>query len=129
VPSTSHHSSLRDRLATRRNLTIATATAVAIPAAYLAHSQFAVDEANFLLLLAVAVGVPTAFDAYGPEFERAGATLLATVATCLAAAGTFVGIYLLGTQTLSLSPFLAAVGAFLVAHLGPLAAFAALRHQ
>jgi hypothetical protein len=124
MPSTGDGHTILDRLATQRNVTIATAIAVAIPAAYGFHVAFGAGTGDFLLLLAVAVGVPTAMDQYwrahGRLLRAAGETAVGAVAV----AATFLALYVLGTDVLSLSPFPAAVLAFLVADLGPLAALA-----
>lgn len=126
MPSTTDRA-LGERLASQRNVTILTAIAVALPAAYWFHTAFGDGPGDFLLLMAVAVGVPTAADLYGPDHGRLWRAVATTAVASVAVGAAFVGVYVLGTGPLSLSPFVASVMAFLVAELGPLAALRAFR--
>lgn len=126
MPSSGIHSSLRQRVLSTRNVTIATAIAVAIPASFAFHAQFPGDESGFLLLFAVAVGVPSAFDAYGPNFERYWNCIFATLWMCAAVVLAYVGCFAAGIDIFDISPFLSGVAAFLVAFLGPLVVLAAV---
>lgn len=126
MPSTEPSSRLRQRVTSTRNVTIATAIAVALPAAYAFHSQLPGDQSGFLLLFAVAVGVPNAFDGYGPDFESRWNCVFATLWVSSAVVVAYVGSFVAGVDVLSVSPFLASILAFLVGLLGPMAALAAV---
>jgi len=123
MPSTSTHNGLAGRVATQRNLTILVAILVAVPAAYGFRSAFGGDGlgGSFLLLMTLAVGVPTAYDNHWPQYDRKWIAVGWVIAACVVATAEFVGLYLFGTAVLGLTPLVASVGAFLVTDLGNLA--------
>jgi hypothetical protein len=124
MPST-RLSSLRERWLTPRNAGILAAVVVALPAAYLFHTAFRAEQADFLLLLALGVGVPTALDGVGPD-DLAGAVAL-TLGACAVVGVLFVGVYV---ATLSVAgQFPAAVVAFVVSYVGPALAVGYLRRR
>lgn len=131
MPSTSTRNGLAGRMATQRNLTILVAILVAVPAAYGFRTAFGGDGigASFLLLMTLAVGVPTAYDDYWPQYDRAWLAVAWVLVACVVATAEFVGLYLLGTEVLGLSPLVASVGAFLVTDLGNLAWLAARKRR
>ncbi len=119
MPSTRRLAALRDRLTAPRNVAILAAVAVAIPAAYAFHTAFEADQGDFLLLLALGVGVPTVHDRYGPT-DGVLAAVAWVLGGCVVVGLAFVAVYV---AMLSLtSGFLASAVAFLVAYLGPLTA-------
>jgi hypothetical protein len=109
----------------RRTVTTVTAIAVALPSAYAFHGEFPGDESAVLLLIAVAVGVPRAFD-YGPEFERYRDCVFATLWTCSAVVVAYVACFVAGVDLLSVSPLLAGGLAFLAGVVGSVGILAAL---
>ncbi|MFB6171225.1 MAG: hypothetical protein ABEJ23_01740 [Haloarculaceae archaeon] len=117
MPSTSASTRLRDRVATQRNVTIVVAILVAVPTAYAVQSTVGSDAGGFLLLVTLAVGVPTAYDEYWPAYDRTWLAVAWVLAACAVAAVTFTALSLVGTAV-GLSPALAAGVAFLVTGLG-----------
>ncbi|WP_276270552.1 hypothetical protein [Haloarcula litorea] len=113
MPSETRLDALAARVLTQRNAVIATAIAVAIPAAYAFYTLFGDGSGDFLLLMTLAVGVPTAYDGYWPQYDRAWKAVAWTLAACAVAGIEFAGLYVLGHVELRRSPFVAAVGAFL----------------
>ena len=109
---------LRDRLTTPRNAAIIAAVAVAIPAAYGFQTVFDADQGEFLLLLALGVGVPTVHDQHGPH-ERILAAVAWVLGACAVVGLLFVAVYVAALSVTS--TVVASAVAFLVASLGPLA--------
>jgi hypothetical protein len=124
MPST-RLSSLRDRWLTPRNASILVAIAAALPAAYLFHTAFRAEQADFLLLLALGVGVPAALDGVGPD-DLAGAVAL-TLGACAAVGALFVGVYVAALSVAGQFP--AAAVAFAVGYVGPALAVGYLRRR
>ena len=114
MPSTSTLGTIRERATTQRNVTILTAILVAVPVAYAFHLWSDAQQGEFLLLMILAVGVPTAFDDFHGPFDRTWKALLWILAACAVVTVEFVGLYVVSTDALGQSPFLASVGAFLV---------------
>ncbi|MCY4731188.1 hypothetical protein KY092_11545 [Natronomonas gomsonensis] len=119
---------LRERVFTQRNVTIAVAVLLALPAAYLFHDRFGADAGDFLLLFTVGVGVPTAYDGFWEPYDRTWKAVAWVVVASLLAVVVFVGSYLIAVEGLSLSPFLGSVAAFVVAYPGILT-FLAVRRR
>jgi hypothetical protein len=112
MPSTSNGKSLLDRALSQRNVTIYTAILVAVPTAYAFHVWSGAEGGDFLLLMLLAVGVPTAFDDLWSPYDRTWKAVAWVLAACGVAAVEFVGLFVICRDVLSLSPFLASVGAF-----------------
>ncbi|WP_424019659.1 hypothetical protein ACOZ4N_09355 [Halorientalis pallida] len=125
--STDGRSSLWDRATAQRNVAIYAAILVAVPAAYGFHTVFDAGGGDFLLLMTLAVGVPTAYNDYWPAFDRTWKAVAWVLVACTVATAAFAGLFLAGTERLALSAFPASVGAFLVTvggvHAVPLALF------
>ncbi len=122
MPSTSSTSRFREWATSQRNLTIFTAILVALPAAYAFQATVGgrAMGGDFLLLVTLAVGVPTAYDNYWPAYDQTWTAVLWVLAACAVATGVYVGVFLLGTDVVGLAPFPSAIGAFLVTDLGGL---------
>lgn len=123
MPSTGAVPRIYAWLTAQRNLTVFVAILVAIPTAYAFHSLVGVGRlsGDFLLLLTLAVGVPTAYDDYWPRYDRTWKAVAWVLAACAVATAEFTGLYLLGREAIGLSPLFASIGAFLVTDLGNLA--------
>jgi len=123
MPSTNSSSNMPDWLTTQRNLTIIVAILVAVPIAYgfRVMGSSADYEGSFLLLMTLAVGVPTAYDEYWPKYDKIWNAVAWVFAACIVATMEFISLYLVGTEFGDLSPFLASIGAFLITDLGNLA--------
>ncbi|MEF8907455.1 MAG: hypothetical protein V5A13_06310 [Haloarculaceae archaeon] len=124
MPST-RLSSLRERWLTTRNAAIFAAVAVALPAAYLFHAGFGAEQGDFVLLLALGVGVPTALDGVGPD-SPSGAVAL-TPGVCAVVGVLFAGIY--GVALSVAGQFPAAVAAFVLSYVGPALVVGSLRRR
>ncbi len=118
MPSTRRLADLRDRLTAPRNAAILAAVAVAIPAAYGFHTAFDADQGDFLLLLALGVGVPTVHSQHGPQ-EHILTAVAWVLGACAVVGLLFVAVYVAALSVTSTVP--AGAVAFLVAYLGPLA--------
>ncbi|MFB6085047.1 MAG: hypothetical protein ABEJ94_12470 [Halorientalis sp.] len=112
--STDARSSLWDRATAQRNVAIYVAILVAVPVAYGFHTVFDASGGDFLLLMTLAVGVPTAYNDNWPAYDRTWKAVGWVLAASVLAAATFAGLFLAGIEVLALSPLLASVGAFLV---------------
>jgi hypothetical protein len=112
MPST--RTSLRERWLTPRNVSILAAIAVALPAAYLFHTAVRAEQADFLLLLVLGVGVPTALEGYDDSLSRVVAL---TLGACAVVGALFTGVYLAALSVTGQFP--AAVVAFIVSYVGP----------
>ncbi|MFB6159675.1 MAG: hypothetical protein ABEJ61_00685 [Haloferacaceae archaeon] len=122
MPSTSATARLFERATTQRNLTIAAAVLLALPGAYAFRATVGGGDAgSFLLLVTLAVGVPTAYEEYWPRYDRSRTAVAWVLGACAVATAEFTGLYLLGTDALGLAPTTASVGAFLLTDLGNLA--------
>lgn len=123
MPSTNSSSKVPDWMTTQRNLTILVAILVAVPIAYgfRVMGSSADYEGSFLLLMTLAVGVPTAYDEYWPKYDQIWNAVVWVFAACIVATMEFIGLYFVGTEVGNLSPFLASIGAFLITDLGNLA--------
>jgi len=123
MPSTNSSSNMPDWLTTQRNLTILVAILVAVPIAYgfRVMGSSADYEGSFLLLMTLAVGVPTAYDEYWPKYDKIWNAVAWVFAACIVATMEFISLYLVGTEFGDLSPFLGSIGAFLITDLGNLA--------
>ena len=131
MPSTSTSPNVADWMTSQRNVTILVAILVAVPVAY--GFQMVVSGANlggsFLLLMTLAVGVPTAYDEYWPKYDRTWNTIVWVVVACVVVTVEFTGLYLIGTGPGNLSPLFASVGAFLITELGNLAWLSVRKRQ
>jgi hypothetical protein len=121
MPSTNTGPSFRDRALTQRNATILTAILFALPTAYGFHVWSGAQQGDFLLLLLLAVSVPTAYDDLWPMYDDTWKGVVWTLAACAVATVEFVGLYVVGVESLSLSPFAASIGAFGLTTAGNLA--------
>ena len=131
MPSTSTSSHIPAWMRTQRNLTILVAILVAVPIAY--GFRVVVSSADFggsfLLLMTLAVGVPTAYDEYWPKYDRIRNTVAWVVAACLVVTTEFTGLYLIGTELGTLSRSHGAIGAFLITDFGNLAWLSVRKRQ
>lgn len=120
MPSNSTSSRVPNWMTTQRNLTILVAILVAVPIAY--GFRVGVSGADFggsfLLLMSLAVGVPTAYDEYWPKYDRSWTAVAWVVAACIVVTTEFTGLYLIGTELGNLSPLRGSIGAFLITDLG-----------
>ena len=123
MPSTSFGSRVTNWATSQRNLTIFVSIFTAFPLSYAFQSIVSERAAagSFLLLVTLAVGVPTAYDEYWPHYEQTRKAITWVLAACLVVTIEFVGLYLIGTEYVRLSPFYASIGAFLITDLGNLA--------
>jgi hypothetical protein len=131
MPSTSMSSNVPDWMKTQRNLTILVTILVAVPIAYgfrvmVSGADFG---GSFLLLMTLAVGVPSAYDEYWPKYDRIWDAVIWMVLACIVATTEFIGLYLVGTEIGNLSSFLASIGAFLITDLGNLAWLSVRKRQ
>jgi hypothetical protein len=118
-------------MTTQRNLTILVAMLVAVPIGYgfrvvVSGGDF---SGSFLLLMTLAVGVPSAYDEYWQKYERIGDAVAWVVAACLVATTEFTGLYLIGTEFADLSPLLGSIGAFLITDIGNIAWLSVRKRQ
>jgi hypothetical protein len=92
----------------QRNLTILVAILVSVPIAYGFRAVVGGADfgGSFLLLMTLAVGVPTAYDEFWPKYDRTWDAIIWVVAACIVATTEFTGLYLMGTGLGNLSPFL-----------------------
>lgn len=107
-------------LTTQRNLTILTAILLAVPVAYTFQVAFDSGSGDFLLLMLLAVGVPTAFDEHYAPFDRTWKAIGWVVVACALVTVEFTVLYLVSTLWVGLSPFAAGAAAFLVTAFGNL---------
>lgn len=114
----------RSLLLTQRNLTIAMAVFMALPITYAFAETFGAAGA-FLLLVTVGVGVPTAYDAYWPGYERTDTALAWIVLAAVVAAVEYTALFYGGVAVLDLDARLASGGAFLLTTAGNYALLAA----
>jgi len=123
MPSTSTVTRIYNWATTQRNLTIFVAILVAVPTAYGFQSIVSGggSSGEFLLLMTLAVGVPTAYDEFWPRYNQTWKAIAWVLAACFVVAVEFVSLYFIGTEYVSLSPFYASTGAFLITDLGNLA--------
>lgn len=120
MPSTSKFDDVAGRATSPRNVSIFTAILVGLPAALVFRELAGYGPGSFLLLLAVAVGVPTALDQHGElgnHWGAVGKTLVGSVGVT----AVLSGLYAAGRVGLSLPRFQVAVVAFLIAELGAVA--------
>lgn len=121
MPSLSRLDDLAARATTARNVSIYTAILTGLPLAYLFRTASGYGPGSFLLLLGVAVGVPTALDQREGVLDADGSVIARTLALEGAVGALFSALYFAGTAVLSLPLFQVAVVAFVVAYLFPLA--------
>jgi len=114
MTATSRLDSLRQRATTTRNVTIYVAILIAVPTAYAFHVWSGTEGGDFLLLMMLAIGVPTAFDEYKTAVEDHWRAVAWVLGACLIVTIEYTGVYVIGTETLSLSAFWASLGAFLL---------------
>lgn len=120
MPSSDVVTRLRDRLWTKRNLTISTAIGIGLLVSYGFSLAFGSDG-SFLLLLTVGVVVPTLYDEYWPPYNQASKAVGWIVGVSAVASGAFVSLYWVGTERAGLSPLLASTAAFLLTTIGGIA--------
>jgi hypothetical protein len=120
VPSHSNdsRSSLWDRATAHSNVAIYAAIVVAVPTAYGFHSVVDAGAGDFLLLMTLAVGVPTSYNDHWPSYDRTWKVVAWVLVTCVLATAAFTGLYLVARDGLALSPFPASAGAFTVTFTG-----------
>ncbi|WP_254829409.1 hypothetical protein [Haloglomus salinum] len=128
MPAT-NSSRIREWVTAQQTVATLAAILVALPAAYAFETAFAGSSGSFLILMTLGVGVPMAYDEYWSSYDRMRTAVGWVLVACAVAAGAFVGCYLVGTGLLSLDPFLAGVGAFLVTDLGGLALLRARQRE
>ncbi|MFA9516904.1 hypothetical protein ACERIT_06760 [Halopenitus sp. H-Gu1] len=130
MPSTNTVSRIYNWATTQRNLTIFVAILIAVPTAYAFQSMVSGggSAGDFLLLMTLAVGVPTAYDEYWPRYTQTWKAIAWVLTACLVVTIEFVGLYLVGTEYVGVSPFYASIGAFLITDLGNLA-WLSVRHR
>jgi|SRR6056297_3595915 len=128
VPSTAF-ARLRERATTQRNVTIYVAILAAVPLAYAFDTAVGGAQGDFLLLMTLAVGVPSAYEGYWPAYDATWKAVAWVLAACAVVTVEFTGLYLAGTDLLSLSPFVAGIVAFLVVDLGNLAWLSVMRRR
>lgn len=123
MSSTSTASKIYRWATTQRNLTIFVAIIVAVPMVYAVQSIVGGSElsGDFLLLMALAVGVPTAYDEYWPYYDQTWKAIMWICVTCVVATIEFTSLYLVGTEFVNLPPLFASISAFLITDLGNLA--------
>lgn len=108
--------SIRERAVAQRNVVIYAGILVALP--LLAAFGTAFDpDGTFLLMLLIAVIVPSAYNEHWPGYDRTRQAVAWVLAVAAVAAGLFTGVYIAGTGPLALSPLHASAGAFLAASL------------
>lgn len=121
MPTTGAVSRLREWATTQRTVTTLAALLVAMPTAYAFRSAVGGIAGGFLLLWTLGVGVPSAYRNYWPTYDRTWRAVAWVLVACAVATVAFTGLHVVGTAVAGLSPFLAAVGAFLVTYLGTFA--------
>ena len=130
MPSTRFVSRVTDWVTSQRNLTIFVSILVAFPATYTFQSLVSesASAGSFLLLITLAVGVPTAYDEYWPHYKQTWKAVLWILAACLIVTIEFSGLYIVGTEYVNLAPLYASTGAFLVTDIGNLV-WLSVRHR
>lgn len=123
MPSTSVVSRVTNWATSQRNLTIFVSILAAVPLSYAFQSIVSERAAagSFLLLVTLAVGVPTGYDEYWPHYDQVWKAIGWILLACLVVTIEFVGLYIVGTEYVNLTPLYASTGAFLVTDLGNLA--------
>ncbi|MFC7174428.1 hypothetical protein ACFQL0_15900 [Haloplanus litoreus] len=106
----------------QRNLTIFVSIFAAFPLSRIPINSFReCISGSFLLLVTLAVGVPTAYDEYWPQYDQTWKAIGWILLACAVVTIEFIGLYIVGTEYLDLTPLYASAGAFLVTDLGNLA--------
>jgi hypothetical protein len=123
MPSTSVVSRVTNWATSQRNLTIFVSIFAALPLSYAFQSivSGSASAGSFLLLVTLAVGVPTAYDEYWPQYDQTWKAIGWILLACVVVTIEFVGLYIVGTEYINLTPLYASAGAFLVTDLGNLA--------
>ena len=122
MPSTSVVSRVTNWATSQRNLTIFVSIFAAFPLSYAFQSIVSERAAagSFLLLVTLAVGVPTAYDEYWPQYDQTWKAIGWILIACVVVTIEFIGLYIVGTEYINLTPLYASTGAFLVTDLGNL---------
>jgi len=122
MPSTSVLSRVTAWTTSQRNLTIFVSILAAFRLSYGFQSITAesASAGSFFLLVTLAVGVPTAYDEYWPRYEQTWKAIGWILLACLVVTIEFVGLYVVGTEYVNLTPLSASTGAFLVTNFGNL---------
>jgi hypothetical protein len=122
MPSTSFGSRVTNWATSQRNLTIFVSIFAAFPLSYAFQSIVSENASagSFLLLVTLAVGVPTAYDEYWPQYDQTWKAIGWILIACVVVTIEFSGLYIVGTEYLDLTPLYASAGAFLVTDLGNL---------
>ncbi|GAB6862634.1 hypothetical protein ACFR97_16040 [Haloplanus litoreus] len=107
----------------QRNLTIFVSIFAAFPLSYAFQSIVSENASagSFLLLVTLAVGVPTAYDEYWPQYDQTWKAIGWILLACVIVTIEFSSLYIVGTEYAGLTPLYASTGAFLVTDLGNLA--------
>ena len=123
MPSTSVVSRVTNWATSQRNLTIFVSIFAAFPLSYAFQSIVSENASagSFLLLVTLAVGVPTAYDEYWPQYDQTWKAIGWILIACVVVTIEFIGLYIVGTEYINLTPLYASSGAFLVTDLGNLA--------
>lgn len=123
MPSTSVVSRVTNWATSQRNLTIFVSIFAAFPLSYAFQSivSESASAGSFLLLVTLAVGVPTAYDEYWPQYDQTWKAIGWILLACVVVTIEFIGLYIVGTEYINLTPLYASAGAFLVTDLGNLA--------
>ena len=123
MPSTSVVSRVTNWATSQRNLTIFVSIFAAFPLSYAFQSigSESASAGSFLLLVTLAVGVPTAYDEYWPQYDQMWKAIGWILIACIVVTIEFISLYIVGTEYINLTPLYASAGAFLVTDLGNLA--------
>lgn len=119
MPSTSILDEFAGRATTARNVSIYTAILTSMPLAYGFRVATGYGPGSFLVLVAIAVGVPTALDHRVTDHDSYETTVGRTVGLSMVVLVLFSALYVAGTTMLSLPHFQVAAVTFLVASLLP----------
>lgn len=115
---------LRERVASERTVTVLTGISVAMPAAALFVGRVGPAEPAYLLLVAVGIGVPSAYDEFGAGVVPERLAVPVTAAAAVLVTVEFVAVYLAAVARPGLSPTFAGTTAFVVVAFGNLAVLA-----
>lgn len=106
----------------QRNIVISVSILIAVPTAYGFQATIGNGEqaTGFLLLLLLAVGVPTTYNDHWPTYDRTWKAIGWVIGAAVVVILQFGALYAIGTMVVDVSPFAASVGAFLITSIGDL---------
>ena len=109
-------------LTSQRNIVIFVSILIAVPTAYGFQATIGQGEqaTGFLLLMMLAVGVPTTYNDYWPSYDRTWKAVGWVLAASVLVVVQFGALYAIGTAVTGSTPFASAVGAFLITSVGAL---------